>query len=103
MNTLTATTNLIAVSSSGEETPHLTVEIGTPYEVSATEWRCPVALDGHYEKVADAGGSDSLQALTLAVFLVQSLLAHIEEKGGRLLNPLTREAIAVKTYFPEIG
>jgi hypothetical protein len=63
----------------------ITIEIGTPYHRETGEWACPVALAGLYERLSDACGADSFQALCLAASLAQDLLQDFQEKGGALL------------------
>jgi hypothetical protein len=62
------------------------IEIGTPYQREHDEWRCPVALNGLYDRLAEAAGIDSFQALCLAISLVQELLQGFCEDGGKLLQ-----------------
>ena len=78
-----------AVSHSGESFP-LTVSVGRPYLLSGTQhetWRCPVCVDPVYPNLPDIFGSDSWQALWLAIALVHSQLADFLRRGGRLFYP----------------
>jgi hypothetical protein len=63
----------------------VTVEIGAPYHRETGEWACPVALVGLYNRLPDACGEDSFQALCMAASLAQDLLQGFQEKGGTLL------------------
>jgi|HubBroStandDraft_3_1064219.scaffolds.fasta_scaffold238589_1 hypothetical protein len=63
----------------------ITVKIGTPYHRETGEWACPVALVGLYERLSDACGDDSFQALCMAASLAQDLQRDFQEKGGALL------------------
>lgn len=62
------------------------VEIGTPYRRPTGEWACPVSLAGLYERLADAVGEDSFQALCMAISLAQHLLQDFRDEGGALLE-----------------
>jgi hypothetical protein len=62
------------------------IEIGTPYQQEPDVWRCPVALNGLYDRLAEAAGIDSFQALCLAISLVQELLQGFCADGGKLLQ-----------------
>jgi hypothetical protein len=42
------------------------VMIGTPYEISDSEWACAIKMDGLYDNLRDQHGVDSSQALMLA-------------------------------------
>ncbi len=71
-----------------EERLEITVEIGTPYLYGEDpeEWGCPVSVQPLYNRLHDAHGSDSFQALYLAIALVQDLLKDCMEKGGSLTH-----------------
>lgn len=77
----------------------MSIEIGTPYTVSAEEWRCPVALPGLHDNLCDIAGVDAFQSLVLALRIAQVLLRHFEEEGGKLLDLHTREVVSSTTYF----
>lgn len=64
----------------------IVVEIGSPYLKSTDpdEWWCPVSVAPLHEKLHDAIGGDSFQALCLAVALALDLLQGFREKGGIL-------------------
>ncbi len=87
MNAVIATTRLFGTRPS-EDRFEITVEIGTPHKCGddPEEWVCPVDVQPLYNKLRDAHGSDSLQALCLAVALAQDLLHGFREKGGSLTN-----------------
>ncbi len=91
---------LLGVLPDGEER-HISIEIGQPYAASADEWRCPVAVHGLHDRLADIAGVDSLQSLTLALRLVHKLLSHFEAAGGQLLDPKTRMAFSQQSYFAQ--
>jgi hypothetical protein len=83
----------------GEKPFQITVEIGTPYQCGTDpeEWACPVAVSPLFEKLHDAHGGDSFQALCLAAALAQDLLHGFIEKGG-LLSYDTGEAFPLESY-----
>ncbi len=60
------------------------LEIGTPYRCASGEWACPLALGGLHDRLPDAHGADSFQALCMAIALAQDLLQGFRENGGRL-------------------
>jgi len=60
--------------------------IGQPYEITADEWACAVALEGLHDHLADQHGVDSFQALMLAQRLGRQLLNGFIEDGGRILD-----------------
>lgn len=85
MNTVIARTCIFG-QRPGEDRFEITVEVGTPYQCSndPEEWACPVAVTPLYSRLHDAHGSNSLQALCLAIALAQDLLRGFKEKGGSL-------------------
>ena len=94
-----ASAAFLGVLPDGEERS-ITVEIGLPYRALTEEWRCPIAIWGLHDRLADIAGGDALQALTLALCLAGRLLAHFEAEGGKLLDPQTRTAVSLQSYFP---
>lgn len=78
------------------------IKVGKPYAVSAGEARCPVSVAGLHEDLADVSGADTLQALLLALRLVEELLRTYVERGGRVLIPGPGDEDAewsLDTYF----
>src|SRR6202043_3898366 len=73
-----------AISPEGEAFT-IELEVGTPRQRDTNEWACPVALRGLYDRLADACGENSFQALCLAISLAQDLLQGFRDKGGKLL------------------
>ena len=63
--------------------------IGRPEVVDEVESRCPVGLDGLWDRLPPISGCDTLQALLLAVRLVGSLLRDFHESGGQVLHSET--------------
>lgn len=64
----------------------ITIEIAAPHEVarSPEEWACPLKLDPLLPEPIDAHGVDSLQALSMALYLVGYQLQDFQDKGGTL-------------------
>jgi hypothetical protein len=79
-----ASISIDAISPKGEAFT-IELEIGTPYEREPGGWACPVALTGLYDRLAEARGVDSFQALCMAISLAQDLLHGFRDKGGKLL------------------
>jgi hypothetical protein len=76
----------------------LTVVIGKPYIVDESEARCPVKLEGLYDRVADISGVGTLQALSLALDLAWRCLTAQLDQGHLLFDddgePATESSIA---------
>jgi hypothetical protein len=68
----------------GEEPFEIEVQVGTPYQDRPDEWACPVAVSPLYDRLRDARGDSSLQALCLAASLALNLLQGFKDKGGSL-------------------
>jgi hypothetical protein len=77
----------------------LTVRIGRPYEVSESEWACPVETDGLYGRHPDIHGADSLQSLWLASSLVRRLLEDFVANGGKVLHSGDRTDVTLSAMF----
>jgi hypothetical protein len=88
----------IAVHPDGSESP-LFIRIGRPYLVSVDEWACGLGMAGIYDDLADAHGSDALQALGLAMALLRRLLDGFVERGGRILFKTEREDVPLRATF----
>ena len=83
MNTVVASTKLLA-QRPGEAPFEVEVSIGTPYQVDEDEWACPVSVVPLFDKLHDAHGGCSFQALCLASALALDLLVGFKEQGGSL-------------------
>lgn len=68
----------------------ITVHVGTPYFVDSGAWACPVSLDGFDGRYVDIFGDSSLQALCLALSLVETRLGHMLAANDTLLYPEDR-------------
>ena len=97
-----ATRSLLAIDPNGREFT-LTLGVGLPYEISSSEWACSVCMDGMYERLRDAHGIDSWQALQLAYQLIAQLLGYFVEDGGQLPWLEGREPIALLDLFPHLN
>lgn len=86
MNTVIASTRFYGKLPGQKRRFAIEWKIGTPYRVAARpeEWACPVSLQPLCERLADAHGIDSLQALCLAISLGLYLLGCFQEDGGVL-------------------
>ena len=62
------------------------LRIGKPYLVSDGEWACPAEVQGLMPRLPDARGGHSLQALCLALSLIQSDLQAFFATGGRVVD-----------------
>jgi len=94
----TGTTRLLCIRPDGERI-EVTVAIGHPYPTGAGDWACPVEIDGLHGRLVDICGIDSLQALCLAIRLVEERLRAFAAAGGRILDPATEEAVVLEGYF----
>ncbi len=65
----------------GGQAAHVTVMIGRPYLASELEARCPVELRGFESQYPDISGSNTLQALCLALIIVRRRLEDALDKG----------------------
>jgi hypothetical protein len=71
----------IRFPSSGEERD-LLIQIGKPYNTGNEEdAACPVVMDGLFGRLADIHGVDAMDAIRLAIKLVEETL---QEKSGEL-------------------
>ncbi|MBV8798655.1 MAG: hypothetical protein JO208_02430 [Alphaproteobacteria bacterium] len=70
----------------GEDRFPVIVEIGNPYcaTENPSEWACPISVTPFRTDLHDMHGSDSLQALCLAIGLALKLLDGFRVDGGRL-------------------
>ena len=75
-----AETKIVMRSPTGDSTS-VHVEIGRPYLVSADEAACPIGMTGLYPRIHDIHGTDTLQALALALEFVRITIHTWEEKG----------------------
>ncbi len=74
-----------------------TVSFGPPYP-SGQSYRCPVKFTGWGTSPPDIAGSDSLQALLLAVALVYSILSDFASHGGRVMYPGTDSEYDLRSF-----
>lgn len=79
------------------------IRVGRPWHVRPGEWRCAIALEGLYERLDDACGEDSLQALVAALVELRELLENFVRDGGRLVSPFDGSELAVHRLFAGIG
>jgi hypothetical protein len=62
------------------------LKLGAPYHVGETTWACPCELEGLEPRYPDMHGEGSLQALCLALALVQNRLRDSIEDGWRFFD-----------------
>jgi hypothetical protein len=75
------------------------LRIGFPYQITESEWACPIGLSPLYDHLRDQHGIDSWQVLMLAQRLAKTLLSGFVEDGGRLLNSQGRANIDIAKLF----
>jgi len=71
--------------------------VGKPVSVGDDRWACPYVLEGALDQSEEITGSDSIQALSLALYGLYHDLIRLLGEGGRLLNPKTREPFDLVT------
>lgn len=98
MQPTTGMTELVCVRPSGERVT-VTVAVGHPYPTSEGDWVCPVEIAGLHGRLKDIVGTDSLQALSLAIRLAHDLLTSFVAPGGRILDPRTGEEVSLDDQF----
>ena len=81
-----AETTATMKSPKGDDTS-IHIEIGRPYSISADEAACPISMAELYPKIHDIHGTDTLQALALALEFVRITIRKWEEKGFRFEFP----------------
>src|SRR5262249_5155358 len=86
MNNPVALRELIAETSAGTRRK-VVVRIDTPQLQPDTSWRCRASVEGLPDRPLDADGTDSLQALLLAIKNVRGSLDRFVEHGGKLYWP----------------
>src|SRR5712691_9104296 len=90
MQPTTGMTELVCVRPSVERVT-VTVAVGHPYPTSEGDWVCPVEIAGLHGRLKDIVGTDSLQALSLAIRLAHDLLTSFVAAGGRILDERSQQ------------
>ena len=98
MKPTTGMTSFTCVRPNGERVS-VTVAVGHPYPTSEGDWACPIAVDGLQGRLDDIAGSDSMQALCLAIRTARDLLASFMTDGGRVLDPETGAQASLDDRF----
>lgn len=75
-----AETTILMKSPNGDS-KSVHVEIGRPHTISPDEAACPISMTGLYPTIQDIHGTDTLQALALALEFVRITIRKWEEKG----------------------
>ena len=71
----------IFIRSPGGKTKPIHIGIGQPYQISDGEAACPISMRGLYPKLPDLHGSDTFQALAIALHFVRLTIQAWEKKG----------------------
>ncbi|MFH1147908.1 MAG: hypothetical protein V1736_09415 [Pseudomonadota bacterium] len=90
---------IFAVSATGERRS-IRIAVGMPYRVNGDSWSCPVRMEGLRDRIHDAVGVDSWQALVLAIGLVRQILWYFLEDGGRLFWEEGGKEMALDDILP---
>ena len=77
--------------------------VGKPYQVSPTEWACPVAMMGLHGVFPDMHGIDSWQALMVSLKLIGDVLAYFVEDGGRLFSEEHGDELTIEELFDALA
>jgi uncharacterized protein DUF6968 len=98
-----ASMELTGVAPDGRRFP-IRIGVGHPYEdpKHAGVWLCPLAITGIDEHLPDLGGSDSFQALCMAVGFIRRRLVDTLQRGTRLMVVENEHEIEfpLDAYFP---
>lgn len=98
MDIVVAEKNLVAESDDGARIP-IKVTIGRPVCVGNQTWTCPIEVDG-LGRVSDGLGTDSWNALTVAIGVVRQKLSDVAEEA-RLTCSTDGVEIDIDDLFPE--
>jgi len=96
-----ASVGFIWIDAKGTERP-VSATVGKPYQLGENQWACPHVLEGAFEQRPDITGTDSLQALSLALYGLYHDLLQLLDDGGRLLDATTRapsDLVTLKATF----
>jgi hypothetical protein len=92
-----AVTDFVAIDPNGTRSA-VRVSIGIPRQASATEWQCPVAIDG-LQGDSSISGNDAVQSLGLAFGFVGQFLSSLGKAGWRF--EFTDDGVVpLSTHFP---
>ncbi len=84
-----ASERVLWLRADGSETI-IEAKIGEPYQVDERTWACPACLDGVDGRYPEIVGASSMQALTLALDLLRTILGHMLESNAQLVYPEDR-------------
>lgn len=90
----------ITIKSPAGDSKTIHVEIGRPYSISEDEAACPIAMTGLYPNISDLHGTDTLQALALALEFVRLTIHSWEKKGFEFEFP-SGGALPDEVWFEE--
>ena len=100
MNDIIASRDFRGVGAQGD-TFAIAVQIGRPYLLTDTKhetWRCPITIDPIALDLPDIYGSDSWQALWLALTLAHAQLADFLRSGGHLYYPESDDEFTIADF-----
>jgi hypothetical protein len=83
----------------GGDRVKVTLRIGKPYQVSDSDWACPVEAEGLFGRLSDIHGIDSFQALVLAQRLLRTLMHGEIADGSTFWWADTHEELDVEEMF----
>ena len=78
-------TDFVFLFPDGSKKP-VQLRVGKPYKTADGDWACPCELVGFESRHPDMGGTDSMQALCLAISLLRRRLEDFVDKGGKILD-----------------
>mgnify|MGYP001220214332 FL=1 len=83
----------------------ISIAIEAPYKIDEESWGCIVSIEGlklrtTQNKPHRIVGSDSWQALTLAITLIEQLLFYFVESGGKLFWDGGSEPMRIHDVIP---
>jgi hypothetical protein len=97
MSNIVAQLHLLATLPSGGRRP-VRLWVGSPGQEPTGDWSCPAGLDGLHDDLAAMRGEDAVQAISLALGLIATLLREHVAAGGRLQYP-GGEDFPLEAYF----
>jgi hypothetical protein len=96
-----ASSALLCVHPDGTE-QHTTARLASPSRRSDGTWISAYSLDGLVD-AREMIGTDSLQAVAMALSMVRALLEQFIAQGGRVLDPDSRADFALEATFGLMG
>jgi hypothetical protein len=94
-----ANEHVVFVHATGDRVPGV-IAVGLPVQVTATEARCAIALEGLEVINIQVGGTTTLQALLLGVRYLGTRLHDFVSRGGRVEDPVDGSDVLESTFGP---